>query len=461
MAGGRAAMRNRNDDNRMTRRTFVRSAAAGVGGLALGNCLVGSGIVWAEGPGPLLPPIVTGHSPEICLNSRLSYHSGLAGTATDQQISNVLWAAGKAPITGGFRTIYLKTAHGTYIYHPEDHSLELYSTGTVTNAFRLDYDRQLDFDAGVSYQLALMESVSLWTGTSSQLRSCPQQADLNFGIGTVGGLTTTCVAVSSDASLPSPQTNSSVGLEEILSGLTLQMVFAPTDVTPAQLSQLLWAGYGCTPHWTSNGRGGLTVPSWIAEYFLTGRIYVVQDKVWRYCNRTGANLATRDHRLELVQDADVRAGVRQALPGLPAAPCYVLLCLNQTGLATWYCRLETGFAAGGILVQAAAGGLACHFRAPLSPQEQADLQQITHIPATDYPHALVAVGTPSPVNLRVSKGAGETRLDWEGGAPPYRILRSESRDFSNPTVLEDSWPDNYYIDYGTLTDGRSHYYEVE
>ncbi|MBP7147942.1 MAG: nitroreductase family protein, partial [Acidobacteria bacterium] len=424
-------MRERNDHGEMTRRTFVRSAAAGVGGLALGD-LVGSNIARAEAPGPLLPPITTNKSPEICLNSRLSYHSGLGGTATDQQISNVLWAAGKAPVSGAFRTIYLKTANATYVYHPEDHSLEFYSTQTVANAMRLDYDRELDFDMGVSCIFALMESVSLWTGTASQLRSCPQQADLNFGVGTVGGLTSKLVAVSSDGTLPSPQTTGTAKLEEVLAGLTLASQFSPGNLTPAQLSQLLWAGYGCTPHWTSNGRGGLTVPSWVAEYFLTGRIYVVQDKVSRFCNRRGTDLATRDHRLELVQDADVRAGVRQAVPGLPEAPCYVLLCLNQSGLGTWYCRLETGFVAGAMLVQAAAAGLGCHFRVPLSPQEQADLQQVTHIPAGDYPHAVVAIGgIPSPVDLRVSKEAGQTRLDWNGGTPPYRILRSESSDFSD------------------------------
>ncbi|HUU98736.1 MAG TPA: hypothetical protein VM487_23640, partial [Phycisphaerae bacterium] len=79
-------------------------------------------------------------------------------------------------------------------------------------------------------------------------------------------------------------------------------------------------------------------------------------------------------------------------PGIPEAPCYVLLCLTQPGLGTWYQRLETGFVAGGVLVQAAPIGLGCAFKAALSAQEHADLQQITHIPASDYPHAVVAVG---------------------------------------------------------------------
>jgi len=388
-AGGRGTG---NTSGAISRRHFCKTAALGLGGLAAGAYLVSRG-TRAEEPGPLPPPIVTGNSTEICLNSRVSRHSGLGGTATDQQIANVLWAAGKAPVTGSYRTIYLKTPNATYIYHPEDHSLEYYSAGTVANAFRINYDRERDFDAGVSYVLALWASVSLWTGSASQVASCPQQSDLNFGINTVPGLTDQLAAVSSDASLPSPATDGPDHFEEVLAGLHLRDRLRPDlDLTLQQLSQLLWAGYGCTPHWTANGRGGLTVPSWMAGYFLTNRIYVVTDRVWRYCNRVGSNLATRDHRLELVRDVDVRDAIRQALPDIPAAPCYILLCLTESGLGVWYQRLETGFAAGGILVQAGAMGLGCAFKAALSSAEQAAVQQITQIPTSDCPHAVVAVG---------------------------------------------------------------------
>jgi len=375
----------------LTRRQFCQAAVAGLGGFAVGAYLGRQAA--AEQPGPLLPPVVTGRSAEICMNSRTSRHSGLTGAATDQQIANVLWAAGRAPITGAFRTIYLKTRNGTYIYRPETHSLEYYSSGTVTNAFRINYDRERDFDAGVSYVLALWASVSLWNGTASQLASCPQQADLNFGINTVSGLTTQLVAVSSDGSLPNPTTNGPNRLEEVLTqvGLRERLRTSP-ELSAQQLSQLLWAAYGCTPHMTANGRAGLTVPSWVAEYFLTNRIYVVADRVYRYCNRTGSNLATRDHRLELVYDGDVRIELRQIVPALAAAPCYILLCLTQSGLGVWYQRLETGFAAGGILLEATALGLGCDFESALSSAQQTGIQQVTHIPTSDYPHAIVAVG---------------------------------------------------------------------
>jgi hypothetical protein len=376
----------------ISRRQFCQTAAVGLGGFALGGCL--NGRLLQPGEPEVLPaPIFAGKSVELCLNSRASKHFGLHGTATTEQVSSILWAAGRAPVTGSHRTIYLKTVAGTRVYDPQDHALEAYSTERVLNALRIDYDRERDFDAGVSYMCALLASVSLWAGTNGQLGGCPQVGDLNFGVGDVAALTDELAATSSDGSLPDPSTDGADKLEDVLTGLRLDAELRPDlDLTPPQLSQLLWAAYGCTPHDTITGRAGLTVPSWVAQYFLTNRIYVVDARVARYCNRQGSDMASRDHRLELVQDADVRPTVRQALPDLPAAPCYVLLCLTQTGLDTWYQRLETGFAAGAMLLQAGASGLGCAFKAALAPSEQTALKAATQIPAGDYPHAVVALG---------------------------------------------------------------------
>ncbi|HVP13422.1 MAG TPA: nitroreductase family protein [Phycisphaerae bacterium] len=387
-AEGKDTGKNRGE---MNRRRFCKVAAAGLGGLAFGD--LGIQVARAGERTALLPPIVTGHSAEICMNSRVARHSGLTGTATSQQIANILWAAGRAPVTGSYRTIYFKDHTGTYIYDPVGHSIEYYSSGTVTNAFRINYDRERDFDAGVSYVLALWASVSLWTGTSNQVASCPQQSDLNFGINSVPGLTSQLVAISSDGSLPNPVTDGPNHLEEVLAGLRLRTgLRTDLNLSLQRLSQILWAGYGCTAHAASSGQAGLTVPSWMAGYFLTNRIYVVNDRVWRYCDRIGSSLTTRDHRLELVQNADVRNALRQALPDLAPAPCYILLCLTQTGLSTWYYRLEAGMAAGGMLLESEALGLGCNFKAALSSAEQTAVKQITQIPAADYPHAVVAVG---------------------------------------------------------------------
>ena len=136
----------------ISRRQFCQTAAVGLGGLALGGCLRGR-LVQPGEPQILPAPIVTGKSVELCLNSRVSKHFVLGGTATTEQMSNILWAAGRAPVTGSYRTIYLKTAAGTSIYQPQDHALEAYSTEKVVNAMRINYDRERDFDAGVSYML--------------------------------------------------------------------------------------------------------------------------------------------------------------------------------------------------------------------------------------------------------------------------------------------------------------------
>lgn len=390
----------------MQRRMFVKGAAIGLGGLVVGSSFGKDrpGSPGSPGPGrldgPLPAPVDYGRSTALCLNSRKSEHSGLSGTASDQQISNVLWAAGRAPFVGSFRTIYARTGEASYIYHPEDHSLEYYSGETVSNALRIEYDRELDFDAGVSYVMALLASVSTWTGTQSQLAGCPQNQDLNFGIRTVSGLTDGLVAISSDESLPDPVTDGDDSFDNAVSGIGLTSQFINGDLADEELSQLLWAGYGCSDHWTANNRGGLTVPSWIAQYFLTNRLYVVGDRVLRYCNRVGSNLATRDHRIELVQDADVRQEVRQILGDVADAPCYLLLCLTASGLQTWYHRLETGFVAGGCLAQASVMSLGCDFVAPLSSGQQQDLQQVTQIPSSDYPHAAVAIGRVSPFSAR-------------------------------------------------------------
>jgi len=108
---------------------------------------------------------------------------------------------------------------------------------------------------------ALLESVSLWDGTGSQLASCPKQESLYFGIRDVEALTEEVAVTSSDGSLPDPETNGDNSLEDVIANLKYTDNFFREDISLEDLSQLLWAGYGGTPHTTYNGRGGLTVPS--------------------------------------------------------------------------------------------------------------------------------------------------------------------------------------------------------
>src|SRR4030042_5526382 len=155
------------------------------------------------GPGPLPPPIVTNNSVEICLNSRYSQHSLNRNAAGTQQLSNILWAAGKAPITGTYRNIFLVAQNGTYLYDPNSHSLTWHS-GEVSNdgSFQIRYESELDFDTGVSFMPALLAAVSLSKSTESQVATCPKgmgypKTRLIFGIQAVKGLSAQLLAHSS------------------------------------------------------------------------------------------------------------------------------------------------------------------------------------------------------------------------------------------------------------------------
>jgi len=351
-------------------------------------------------------PIVTGNSVETCLNSRYSQHS-LRGTASDQQLSNVLWAAGRAPVTGNHRRIYVATPTATYLYDPNDHSLSWYSSAVRDDgAFVIIYESELDFDSGASFMPALLASVSLCKSTESPVASCPKglgypTTRLIFGVQSGRGLTTELVVHSSVPEgepgwLPDPCTAGDNGLEEVLGNLKYVGSFAE----------------GCTDHRPS-GKSGLTVPSAWANYYLTRSIYLAnEDGVYRYHNRNpSTNLSTSDHRLEQIvapvprggqrsaddgvsaQSDDVRGKLRSAVSGLPEAPCYVILCLDSSYVGQEFARLETGFVASNMLIQASAIDLGCHFKSELTSGERGGIQAVTGIPASHVPQAIVSIGS--------------------------------------------------------------------
>ena len=391
--------------------------------------------------GRLPPPIFTDNSAEVCMNSRYSQHS-LSGTANAQQISNILWAAGKAPFTGTHRNIYLATPTATYLYDPNGHSLNWYSNEVRNDgAFAIFYDCQHDFDAGVSFMPALLASVSLWNSTESAVSSCPKgigysKARLIFGVQPVRGLTNKLAVQSSISEgepgwLPAPTTAGDRSLEEVLANLKYVSNFAQTNLTPQQISQILWAGYGCNDH-TASGKAGLTVPSAWASYYLTRSIYLVNENgVFRYHNRNpDTNMASRDHRIEQIDSssagrggtrpADSRSRLQSAVSGLPQSPCYIILCLDSSSVGQEYARLEAGFAAGNMLIQATAIDLGCYFNAGLTPAEQAGIQAATNIPSSHIPHAIVSIG---PIETTVSISValqGEDRPD-AGWAVPLTV----------------------------------------
>jgi hypothetical protein len=362
----------------------------------------------------LPPPVVHPHSTEICMNSRLSYHGSWSSAGTDQMLGDVLHATALAPVTGATPTIYAATAQNVYLYDPATHSIAVHKAGDwrsdATAAFEVGVAAERIVDAGAAMHLAQLESIALWTGTTGQLASCPrasattyansnwnpaQPIDIvvSFGIRSVPGFTSTLVAVSSDGSLPNPDTDGSVYLDDAIGSLAYGSTFAAPELSLAEVSQILWGTYGCSNH-TAVGKAGLVCASAVANYYLTRHIYSVgADAVNRYHVRRppGTDASTRDHRLELVRAGDTRAALRGAVASLPDAPHYLVVCVGATG--DWP-ELEVGFAAMGAVLEASTIGLQGFVNTGLSSAEQAAIRSATGIPSSDIPIALVSLGHP-------------------------------------------------------------------
>jgi hypothetical protein len=399
-------------------------------------CLgVGLLAVWVSETGasgasrqPLPDPVTDPHSAEICMNSRVSYHGGWSATATEQMLADVLHATARAPVTGVPLVIYVATPENVYVYDAGSHSLAVHKTGDWRSdgsaAFEVGVSAENMLDAGAAMHLAQLESIALWTGTSNQLASCPRASAttyangnwspddpinivISFGSRNVSGFTDALVAISSDGSLPSPDTDGPIFLDSVLVDLSYGPAFGAEDLSADALSQILWGAYGCSDHRVSGSKAGLVCASAVANYYLTRRIYSVgPGGVHRYHNRLppGGDHTTRDHRIEMVTAGDVRPTLRSAIPRLPDAPHYLIICVGAAG--SWP-ELEVGFAAMGALIEASAIDLQGYLTADLSPEEQAAAREATGIPAGDLPMVVVSLGPPSgATDVEAADGPG-------------------------------------------------------
>ncbi|MFO7651594.1 MAG: nitroreductase family protein [bacterium] len=386
-----------------------------------------------------LPPVVVNrNSFEILSNSRYSSHSGFTSSVPTQVLANILWAMNRAPSLGSaYREFYVATASNVYTYDTSAHVLRVHLAGNhryISNsAFEVGVAVERYEEAGLCVQAGLLASVAFWDSAGGSVSSCPMTYAANYansnwnpahtilmvnvhGQRAMTGLTDSCVARSSDSSLPLPTTDGANSYEELLGALEFDTLFDPAVPPAGARGQLLWAGYGVAPHMTTNGRRGTTIPSAIANYYLTRRIYLVGDTaLWRYHNRVppGTGLATSDHRLESVSQGDRRAALRTAAPRLPGtAPLYIVVTVADTGSA--YGPIEAGFAAFQFLVQARALGLGGHILAPLETAERAAIQSSLGLPAADWPAVVFSTG---PVFTGVTEPRGRVEPRPAGGVP--------------------------------------------
>jgi hypothetical protein len=215
-----------------------------------------------------------------------------------------------------------------------------------------------------------------------------------FGRGAYEPLDTVCAARSSDSSLPLPHVVGPDTFEAVIADLNQDSSFSPVGLSQENVSQLCWAAYGATPHLTYNRRQGLTVPSAMAKYYLTDRIYVVEEyEVSRYHSRllSGTDAASREHRLERVAAGDRRLQLRAASARIPgSAPTYFVVCVPDTGIAS--AMMEAGFVGFQLLAQARTLGLAGFLVAPLSRAERRAIASALELPDDHVPALVFACG---------------------------------------------------------------------
>jgi len=398
----------------------------------------------------LPPPVVHGNSFEIISNSRYSAHSGFTSSLSDTVLSNVLWAMSRVPSLGSsYREIYVATSANVYLYDATGHVMNVHLAGnhrySANSAFEVGIAVERDEEAGLAVQAGLLAGDAFWAHGSGTVISCPMAFAANyansnwypthtinmvdvFGRMSVTGLTDSSVAISSDSTLPQPSTDAADTFEVLVANLGQDTVFDPATLSLSAVSQLLWAGYGVTPH-VPTGKRGLTVPSAVANYYLTQHIYVATDTaVMRYHNRLpSGNMSTSDHRLQLLTSGDRRDSLRTACARLPVtAPVYIVICYTDT--TTAWATLETGFVAWQYLMQAEALGLGGCLTAPLTPGERTAIRTALGLPGSEYPIVVFSAGglvtgvtdaSPSDhERLEAARaGGGGARLTYELAAP--------------------------------------------
>ena len=376
----------------------------------------------ASARGESLPvPVRHAYSFEQLSNNRYSVHAGFDDSLSAQVMANVLWAMSRAPSAGSeHREFYVATKDNVYRYDPSGSRLTLHRAGdhryNSGSAFEVGVAASRFEETGMAIQAGLLAGTAFneqgrGTGGEGRVVSCPMQWAADhaavdwrpghpiqmaavFGRGASEPLDTVCVARSSDSSLPLPHVTGPDTFEAVIADLNQDSLFSPVELSQENVSQLCWAAYGVTPHLTYNHRQGLTVPSAMASYYLTDRIYVVgRYDVSRYYDRLlpDTNVASRDHRLERVAAGDYRPRLRAASARIPgSAPTYFVVCVPDT--ASGPAMMEAGFAAFQLLAQARALGLAGFLVVPLSRAERREIAAALELPAGHNPALVFACG---------------------------------------------------------------------
>ena len=197
-------------------------------------------------------------------------------------------------------------------------------------------------------------------------------------------------AVPKAIKLPAPRATGEVSVEGALKARRSLRLFAPSPLTLAQVSQLMWAAQG-----VSDERGRRTAPSAgalypLELYLVAGNVAGLPSGVYRY--------RPAEHDLVLVVPGDRRAGVasacRQAwVAEAPASVAFTAVFARTAkkygDRSARYVPIEVGAAAENLALQAVALGLGSTV---VGAYDDNALAAVLGIARDEQPLALLPVG---------------------------------------------------------------------
>ncbi len=186
-------------------------------------------------------------------------------------------------------------------------------------------------------------------------------------------------------SLPEPELKGKVSLEETIKKRRSVRSYSDKELTPKELSQLLWAAQGIT-----DIKGHRAAPSAGAVYPL--EIYVVkEDGLFLY--------RPRDHILKPVSGRDLRQQLSDAALGqnfIAKAPVTIVISAVNERIRTRYgergiryTHIEVGHVAENIHLQAVALGLSS---VPVGAFDDNAVSSVLNIPKWEKPLYIIPVG---------------------------------------------------------------------
>lgn len=193
--------------------------------------------------------------------------------------------------------------------------------------------------------------------------------------------------------LPEPLRNSSKPAIECIKNFRFNHSFNNETLNKREIGQVLWAGFGCTPHTTHSGdtgdpyrRQGKTIPSGNAIYDLV--LYTLTEEgVAAYINwDSNRNMPT--HSLKHLKKERLISELQKLYPDLPKAPLYIIAgSLGKLGRES--AVMEAGYASINIALQTEALGLGCHIDA-LSLEKAEEIKE--RLSLKNSPTAVISIG---------------------------------------------------------------------